>query len=106
MAGTLLTFVGTSRVYNDIGSAVTITSVRASVGSAPTGSSVIVDVLKNGTTIFTGGTGRPTIAAGANTATGSPAVTSWANGEYLTITVAQIGSTSAGADLTVQVVAT
>lgn len=82
----------------------TITGVRASVGSSPTGSSIIVDVLKNGTTIFTGGTDRPTITVGGNTDTGTPAVTDLVAGDYLTVTVVQVGSTYAGADLVVQVV--
>ena len=106
VSGGLTVTTGTARMYNDTGASRTISAVRASVGAAPAGSAVIVDVLKNGTTIFTGGTGRPSIAAGSNTATGTPAVTSWASGEYLTVTVAQIGSSTAGSDLTVQVVAT
>lgn len=93
----------TMRLY--INRTMTISSVRASVGSFPVGSSIVVDVLKNGTTIFTGGTDRPTIAAGTFTDTGVPAVTSLVAGDYLTITIVSVGSTTAGSDLTVQVVA-
>lgn len=101
--GTLTTVTGGMKEYNNSGKTRTIIGVRASVGTAPTGASIIVDVLKNGTTIFTGGTDRPTIAISGTTDTGTPAVTSWANGDYLTVNIAQVGSTIAGADLTVQV---
>jgi hypothetical protein len=78
--------------------------VRASVGTAPTTQSVIVDVNKNGTTIFTTQGNRPTIAAGANTdASSTPDVTAFAAGDYMTVDVDQIGTGTVGADLTVQV---
>jgi hypothetical protein len=96
---------GTARWYNETGRTLTVSKVRASVGTAPTGSSITVDVRKNGTTMFTGGTDRPVITAGTNTDTGIPAVTSIASGDYLTVDVVAVGSTVAGADLTVQVVA-
>ena len=103
--GTLATYTGDYRWYNDTGRSLSITSARASVGSAPTGSSIIVDVLKNGSTIFTTTSNRPTIAATGNTGlSGAPDVTTIANGEYLTINIAQVGSTTPGADLTVTVV--
>jgi hypothetical protein len=103
--GTLAVTVGTFRLYNDMGATWTISGVRASVGTAPAGASVIVDVNKNGTTIFTTQANRPTIAAGANTSGNvtNMNVTTVAAGEYLTIDIDQIGSTTAGADLTVQI---
>jgi hypothetical protein len=64
-----------------------------------------VDVNKNGTTIFTTQANRPTIAIGANTALGTPDITALAQNDYLTFDVDQIGSTVAGANLTVQVFA-
>ena len=42
--GAVSVLTGTSRLYNDSGSSRTITNVRASVGTAPTGSAVVVDV--------------------------------------------------------------
>jgi hypothetical protein len=63
-----------------------------------------VDVKKGGTTIFTTQANRPTITAGGNTATGVPDVTAWNAGEYLTVDISQVGSTTAGANLTVTVV--
>ena len=97
---------GQHRVYNDTGQALTISSTRASVGTAPTGAALIVDVRKNGSTIFTTRANRPTVSAGGFTAVGgTPNVTAWGVGEYLTVDVNQVGSTVAGADLTVQVIA-
>jgi hypothetical protein len=83
--------------------ACTITGVRASVGTAPTGASLIVDVNKNGTTLFTTQSARPTIVVGTNTVTTVPAVTALAVGDYLTVDIDQVGSTVAGSFLTVQV---
>ena len=57
--------------------ACTITAVRASVGVAPTGASLIVDVHLDGTTIFTTQGNRPTITATNFTdLTNTPDVTS------------------------------
>jgi hypothetical protein len=84
--------------------AVTILGVSASLTTAPTGASVIIDVDKNGTTIFTNQANRPTIAASA-TATASEVtnmdVTSFAAGDKIRVNIDQIGSTIAGSDLTV-----
>ena len=101
--GTLATGVGVSRQYVD--EAYVIDQVRASVNTQPTGASVIVDVNKNGTTIFTTQSRRPTIAVSTNTAINSGAieVLNLAAGDYLTVDIDQIGSTVAGADLTVNV---
>jgi hypothetical protein len=102
-AGALSIAVGSARWYNDTGRTLTIGTVRASAGTAPTGSSLIVDVNKNGTTIFTTQSARPSIASAGVTATGTPAVTTLAAGDYLSVDVDQVGSTTPGADLTVQV---
>lgn len=104
-SGILAVSTGTFRLYNDMGSTWTIQAVRASVGTAPVGASVIIDILKNGTTIFTTTANRPTITAGAFTSGKVTAidVPSVADGDYLTVNIVQIGSTTAGSDLTVQV---
>ena len=83
--------------------AATILGVTAAVGTAPTGSSILLDLNKNGTTAFTTQGNRPAIADGAN-ATASeavPDVTTIAAGDYLTVDIDQIGSSTPGADLTV-----
>lgn len=101
-AGTLAPTTGTFRLYAE--RAMTITQVRASVGTAPTGAALVVDVNKNGTTVFTTQSNRPSIAAGSNTATATAInVTSLAAGDYLTVDIDAVGSTVAGADLTVTV---
>jgi hypothetical protein len=84
----------------------TITKVKLVVKTAPTGAAIIVDVNKNGTTIFTTQGNRPQIAIGATTGdSGTPDVTSLAEGDKITFDLDQIGSGTAGADLTVEVVA-
>jgi hypothetical protein len=55
-------FSGALRVYNDTGEDLTVTGVRASVDTAPTGATLIVDVNLAGTTIFTTQASRPAIA--------------------------------------------
>jgi len=84
----------------------TITKVKLVVKTAPTGAAIIVDVNKNGTTIFTTQANRPQIADGATQGdSGTPDVTSLAEGDKITIDCDQVGSGTAGADLTVEVVA-
>jgi hypothetical protein len=81
----------------------TITKVVARVGVAPTGSSVDVDVLKNGTTIFSGGN-EPSIAAGTLVDTSTTfATTALASGDFLTVDITAVGSTTPGEYLVVQV---
>lgn len=80
-----------------------IVSVSAIVGTAPTGAPLILDVLKNGTTVFSTTANRPTVAAGATQTTlyPRPDVTRVTQGDSLSLTVVQIGSTVAGSDLDV-----
>ncbi|MEO3860111.1 collagen-like protein [Acrocarpospora sp. B8E8] len=96
--------VGSGQLYNDSGLAWTIISVRASVGTASTGSAVVVDVKLNSTSIF-GGNPKPTIAAGSITSgkLTALATTIVADGDRLTVDVTQVGSTTPGKDLTVTV---
>lgn len=101
--GALLAGAGTLRF--PIGSGTwAITSVRATLGTAPTGAAAIVDVNRNGTTIYGTPGNRPTIADGANAAVGgAPSVASVTAGDYLTVDVDQVGSTTPGADLVVAI---
>lgn len=104
LPSTLTTTTGKARIYNDTGSTMTIRSVRASVGTAPTGAAILVDVNVDGTTIFSGGTNRPQIAVSTNTnKTTGMSTTTIADGSYISVDVDQVGSTVAGADLVVQV---
>lgn len=105
-AGDVKAEPGTHKIYNDTGETLRILSVRASVGTAPTGSSLIVDVNLGGTTIFTTQANRPAITSGSTTsgAVTSMNVVNWAPGQVMTVDVDQVGSTTAGKSLTVQVV--
>jgi len=85
--------------------ALTITNVKASVGTAPTGADLMMDLLINGVTAFTTQANRPTITAGGTSVNSvAPDVTSVAAGDRVTLPIAQIGSTIAGADLAATVV--
>lgn len=102
-AGAQTVYTGTQRQYIDGGNW-TIVAIRASVGTAPTGASLIVDVNKNGTTVHTTQSNRATIAAsGFTDLADSIQVNTLTTGDYLTVDVDQIGSTIAGSDLTVTV---
>ena len=81
---------------------VTIAKESLTASKAPKGRPAIMEcrrvsyinrVAQAGTTLFTGGTNRPTIAAGENQSTlGTPAVTSVAAGEALEFYMAQMGA--------------
>jgi hypothetical protein len=93
------------RVYNKLGTAQTISQVFLSAGTAPVGDDVIVDIHKDGTTIFTNQAHRPLILDGANSGnTTTIDVAGWADGEYLVAYVDQIGTGTAGSDLVVHVI--
>lgn len=85
-----------------------LTGVRLAVGTAPVGAAILVDVNKGGTTIFTTQGNRPTIADGATSGGPgtAPNVTAVAAGDLLTIDVDQVGSGTAGSDLTVRLLGT
>jgi hypothetical protein len=100
---TLNVGVGKARFYAP--QSLTVSNVRVSVGTAPTGSSVIVDVLKNGSTIFTTSGNRPTILAGTfldSSSVPDVAQATLVTNDYLVISIVQVGSSVAGSDLTVQ----
>jgi len=102
--GTLTTGTGTFR-FPIKGGTFAIVSIAAMVGTAPTGGTTLkVDVNKNGTTIFGTQANRPIWTASANAATvGTHSVTSVTDGDYLTVDIDDVGSTVAGADLVVVV---
>lgn len=83
--------------------ALEVQHARLSVSTAPTGADLIVDINKNGTTMFTTQANRPKIAAGAYTesATTAPDVVSIAAGDRITCDIDQVGSTVAGSNLVV-----
>lgn len=82
----------------------TIHGVYVTADTAPVGADLIVDVNKNGITIFTTQTNRPTVPAGSNISTiAVPDVTSVSTNDYITVDIDQIGSTTAGSNLVVMV---
>lgn len=81
----------------------TINNVIASVTTAPVTSAVIVDIHKNGTTIFTTQSNRPEIAVGTlDDLTAVPDVTSFSQNDVFTCHIDQVGETG-GDGLLVQV---
>lgn len=82
----------------------TVLGASAALGTAPTGSSVVVDILKNGVSLFTTPANRPTIASGATISTLLvPERTLVRAGDLLSVDVKQVGSSVAGSDLTATV---
>jgi hypothetical protein len=103
--GSITVTTGTHRLYNNRSTAWVVNGIRASVGTAPTGASLIVDIKVNGVTLFTTQANRPTVAVGTLTSgyVTNMDVTSVAPGAYITVDVAQVGSAVPGSDLTVQI---
>jgi hypothetical protein len=92
------------RIYNPSSVSRTISKVFISVDTAPTGSSLIVDIHKSGITIFTTQSNRPTITATNFTGqTTTIEVATWAPDEYLKMDLDQVGSSIAGSNLTVHI---
>ncbi len=82
--------------------ALTIVKAYAEVKTAPTGAVLILDLNKNGSTIWATQGNRVQIAAGATSGTETSFdTTTLAEGDLLTLDIDQIGSTVSGADLTI-----
>jgi hypothetical protein len=75
----------------------TISNVRFSAGTAPSGSSLVMALKKNTATITT-----MSIPGGSHSVASTPALPVVA-GDYLTISITAVGSSVAGSDVTVQV---
>lgn len=100
---------GTAKVTFRMPFAMTLTSVRASVTTAPTGSTLIVDINDGGSTIMT--TNKLSIDASEKTSTTAATAhtltdTALADDAEITIDIDQIGSTIAGAGLKVTLIGT
>jgi len=79
-----------------------ITGVTVACGTTPVGQSIVVDINKNGSTIYTNQAARPTIFAGNYYALATtPNITSISAGDYITVDIDQVGLSFAGSDLTV-----
>lgn len=103
--GTAVPTVSGLRWKNGLGRPLTIHGVWVSADTAPTGADLIVDVNKNGTTIFTTQANRPRILAGQNDgATAVPDITAVNDGDHLMVVIDAVGSTVAGADVSVGII--
>jgi hypothetical protein len=92
--GTLTINTGTARWYSP--RAVTITKIRKHVATAPVGAALNMTLKKNGSSIQTF-----SIADGGSTNVTNNLNLSVAEGDYLTVDITQIGSTTAGSDLNI-----
>lgn len=100
--GPLAAVTGNGRLYLD--SNYVLYRVRIGVGTSPVGASVKVDVKVNGTSIYTVDANRPTVNSGGHTDLGDAAnITTFAPGDYLTVDIMTVGTTTAGSDLTLVV---
>lgn len=98
MNGALTVSDDPMRIANHTGRILTIDGAYLDTGTPPTGSAAIVDIHKNGTTIFTNQANRPQLAVGSTTGSSTSIdVSTWSVGEYLTMHVDQAD----GEDLTV-----
>jgi hypothetical protein len=104
-AGNISVGGGLLRIYNLTGLTQIVTEVFICVTTAPTGANLIVDIHRDGVTIFTNQANRPEIvAAGFTDSTLVIDLPNWLDGEYLTAHVDAIGTTITGANLTIHVV--
>lgn len=94
-SGAVAIATGTARIYPPRNT--TLSKWELWAGTAPTGSSVIISLLKNGVSI-----GTFTLPATTNYATGV-ITTALLTTDYLTVDITQIGSTIAGADLSLRI---
>lgn len=95
-SGNLRTYTGTGRLYLE--GPYTISNVRLTVGIVAD-RDVIVDLKKNGTSIYST---QPRITAGEYTALANNSITTatFVKGDYLTLDILQCGLTQTGSDLT------
>jgi hypothetical protein len=99
---------GTAKLTFRMPHAMTLTAVRASVGTAPTGSTLVVDINEGGASIL--GTKLSIDATEKTSTTAASAATitdaALADDAEITIDIDQIGSTIAGAGLKVTLIGT
>jgi len=92
--GTLAVTTGTARWYAPYNLATN--SIKAYVETAPVGSAISITVNKNGTSAAT-----PSISAGATSATEITNPITMSEGDYLTVDITAVGSTTAGENLNI-----
>lgn len=94
-------YVATNIQYRLMAKAATIVKVYAHIITAPSGADLQIDINLDGTTIFS----TPfAIADGANSANSTAlATTSLTAGQYFSIDIDQVGSSTAGANLMIAI---
>lgn len=100
--GTLMIKSGKSRFYAPVD--FTIGAIRVACGTSPIGSPIVVDINRNGLTLYSDPADRPFIAEGnfyaLYTEPDNPLIDA---GDYITVDIDQVGSSSPGSDLTVMI---
>ncbi|QKW17382.1 hypothetical protein HUT12_23225 [Verrucosispora sp. NA02020] len=106
LSGTVTTGVGVHRLYNDTAAVWRLAAVRVSAGTGPASGSVIIDVNRNGTTVYPTQANRPAIGTGQTTSGKNTLaeVTEIGINDYLTVDVDSAGT--GAANLVVQIVVT
>lgn len=94
--GVLTVRTGKFEIPNDTGGVWTFIKARARVGTAPTGSGIVITVKVDGATAFT-----ISIASGATTGVTTPPPEDVPIGSSVTVDITQVGSSVPGADLSV-----
>ena len=104
VTGTLTTGTSVAPLLIATGT-LTISKVYVNCKTAPTGASILVDINKNGTSIWnTTQANRAAITAGNTSGTQTSFdTTSLTEGDVLTVDIDQVGSSVAGADLTITI---
>lgn len=104
LAGAVTVGAGKATFTNTTGETLQISNVRLHAGTAPAGADLIVDVNAAGASVFSAA-GRPRLVAGSADGSAVPDVNpaTVAPNEQITVDVDQVGSGTAGSDLTITV---
>jgi hypothetical protein len=82
----------------------TETFISTGKDTPPVGANLIVDILINDASVFADPGDRPVILDGETTGLSTAiATTAFAPGDYFTVNIIQVGSSTPGSDLTVQI---
>ena len=92
--GTLAVTTGSKRLY--LHDSFTLDSIHAFVDTAPAGAAATIDLIKNGA----GSAFKTiTIADGATSSVNNSDTTAFSQGDYITVNITQVGSSTAGTNL-------
>ena len=93
------------KIYNQYGMDRNITKVFLSVGTAPTGDDIIIDIKLDEVSIFDSDLNRPTILAGEVTGYSvTIEIPTWLQDSYITWEILQIGSGTPGSNLVIHII--